>query len=107
MAVSASRLEVLSPELVLVDPRLAIDARASLSDPDDTLARLEPAGVAPVAEETAAALRRIIQVSYVEEPPRHGRSYLAAKRAAAIATWSTVALLVADTQLYDWPAVLH
>jgi hypothetical protein len=38
---SAVQPEIVSPELVLVDPRLATDALGRLSDPDDTLARLE------------------------------------------------------------------
>ena len=107
MAVSVAQVESLSPELVLIDPSLAIEARAWLSDPDDTLARLNPDLVSSIAEERAAALRRITQLSDVEELPRQARSYRAPKLAAAIATWSTAVILVADVQLYDWSVWLR
>ena len=38
---SPSQPEIVSPELVLIDPRLATDALGLLSDPDDTVARLK------------------------------------------------------------------
>ena len=107
MAVSVVQLESLSPELVLIDPRLAIEARACLSDPEDTLARLEPDLVSSIAEERAAALRRIIQLAEVEELPTRARSYRAPKLAAAIATWSAAVILVADMRLYDWSVWLR
>ena len=93
---------LVSPELALVDPHLATDARAKLPDPGDTLARLDPNPFASVAEERAAALRRITQLADQEELPRRPRSYRVPKLAAAIATWSMAAILVADVQLYDW-----
>jgi hypothetical protein len=78
--------EIVSPELVLVDPRLATDARGLLSDPDDTVARLEqqssldsaepPLAVKSVDpdsstdEEVAAVLRRITELSEVAPPKR-------------------------------------
>jgi hypothetical protein len=93
---------LVSPELALVDPHLAMDARAQLPDPGDTLARLEPNLVASVAEERAAALRRIIELSEPEELSARRRSYRVPKLAAAIATWGMAAILVADVQLYDW-----
>ncbi len=36
----SAQVDIVSPELALVDPRLAIGARELLSDPDDTIARL-------------------------------------------------------------------
>ena len=84
------QLEIVSPELVLVDPRLAADTRGLLSDPDDTVARLEqqssldsaeqPLPVGSVDrgfsadEEVVAALRRITELSAVESPPPKRRS---------------------------------
>jgi hypothetical protein len=82
----AAQPGIVSPELVLVDPRLAASARALLSDPDDTIARFEqqssleelPLPVlsvdpdSSVDEEVAAALRRITELSEVEPPERRG-----------------------------------
>jgi hypothetical protein len=80
--------EIVSPELVLVDPRLATDARGLLAHADDTVVRLEqqssldsaepPLSVARVDagssadEEVASALRRITELSEVEPPKRRG-----------------------------------
>jgi hypothetical protein len=102
MAVPVTHVESVSPELVLIDPRLAIDARARLSAPDDTLARLEPDLATSIAEKKAAALRRITELSDVDELATRRRSYRVPKLSMAIATWSTAAILVADVQLYDW-----
>ena len=88
---SAGGPEVVSPELVLVDPRLAIDARWLLPDPEDAFARLEqqpsqvdptrPPVTAPNAdrasitdEEIGSARRRINELSDVRPPkPRRAR----------------------------------
>ena len=64
--------------------------------------RLEPDLATSIAEQKAAALRRITELSEVEELPTRRRSYRVPKLAAAIATWGAVAILVADVQLYDW-----
>jgi hypothetical protein len=93
---SPARPEIVSPELVLVDPRLATDARGRLSHADDTVARLEqqssrdsaepPLSVASFApsssadEEVAAALRRITELSEVEPPERRGLRLLVVSR---------------------------
>lgn len=85
-----AQLEIVSPELVLVDPRLAADTRGLLADPDDTVARLEqPSSLDPAEpplpvgslgpgssadEEVVAALRRITELSEVEPPPAKRRS---------------------------------
>jgi len=83
---TSAQLEIVSPELVLVDPRLAMSARTLLSDPEDTLARLEqqssldraepPLPVLSVDrgfsadEELAGAVQRISELSEVEPPKR-------------------------------------
>ena len=85
---SPAQPEIVSPELVLVDPRLATDARGLLSDPDDTVARLEPQSSLDSAEpplpvesvdpgsstdeEVAGALGRLTELSEVEPPKRRG-----------------------------------
>ena len=77
--------EIVSPELVLVDPRLAKDARARLSGLDDTAALVHEASqdstelslhAESVAtgsasdEEIAAARRRLTESSELEPPKR-------------------------------------
>ena len=101
MAGTVAPQEILSPELVLIDPSLAAQARASLSDPDDVLGRFGARPAASVGDETAAARRRLIELSVVE-PPERRRSFRAPKLAGALATWTLVAMLVVDTQLYTW-----
>ena len=59
--------------------------------------------VSVMEAETAAALRRITQLSEVE-PPVPRRRYRVAKLAGAVATWSAFAILIADLGLYDWSA---
>jgi hypothetical protein len=93
---SPAQPEIVSPELVLVDPRLATDARGLLSDPDDTVARLEqesslesadpplPVGsVDPgssLDEEVTAALRRITELSEAEPAKRSSLRRLVVSR---------------------------
>ena len=81
---SPNQSEIVSPELVLVDPRLATDARGRLPGPDDTRFEDEPSldsaePPLPVDsveagsssdEEFAAALRRITELSEVEPTKR-------------------------------------
>jgi hypothetical protein len=83
---SPAQSEIVSPELVLVDPRLATDARGLLSDPDDTVTRLEqepsPDSAEPhlpvesveagssANEEVAGARQRLTALSEVEPPKR-------------------------------------
>lgn len=61
--------------------------------------------VSVMEAETAAALRRITQLSEVE-PPEPRPRYRVAKLAGAVATWSTFAILIADLGLYDWSSLL-
>jgi hypothetical protein len=93
---SPAEPEIVSPELVLVDPRLATDARGLLSDPDDTVARLEqqssldsaepplPVGTvdpgSATDEEVTAALRRITELSEAEPPKRTSLRLLVVSR---------------------------
>ncbi len=114
-----AELEILSPELVLVDPRLSIGARNLLADPEDTLARIlrrptlghgrrftsgtnaDPA--ASTDEDIGAARRRITELSEVVPPKPRRRRFLTL--VAVAGTSSAVALLVLDLQLglYQWP----
>jgi hypothetical protein len=102
MAICVARAETLSPELVLVDPRLATRARAQLCKPADTLARLTPDRVSVTDDARAAALRRITQFSELDELPRRRRSYRVPKLTAAIATWVAALFIAVDAGLYDW-----
>jgi hypothetical protein len=93
---SRAQPEIVSPELVLVDPRLATDARGLLSDPDDTLGRREPqpsldsaAPPLPVDsvdrgssadEEVVGAQQRLTELSEVEPPKRRGLRLLVVSR---------------------------
>lgn len=102
--------DLVSPELVLIDSRLAIDARKTLSEPDDTLLRLgQPSlakrrpstssGHAPFStdEEFSAALRRIVELSDVEpdaQPRRRIISFL-----AVTAAWAVVVIVAANLEL--------
>jgi hypothetical protein len=86
--------EIVSPELVLVDPQLATDARGRLSGPDDTLLEDKssldsaepPLPVESVEagsssdEEFAAALRRITELSEVEPTKRRSFRSLVVSR---------------------------
>lgn len=105
MAVSVEPPQTLSPELVLVDPRLAIDARGWLRDPDDVLSRHTRASHTeneqpPIADaDVAAALHRITELADVE-PPKRRRRYRGLKLVAAVEIWGLVAVLVAQTHLY-------
>ena len=96
MVATGNQPEIVSPELVLVDPRLATDARGLLSDPDDTVARLEqqssldsaehPLPVESVDpgssadEELAGALRRITKLSEVGPHKRRSLRLLVVSR---------------------------
>jgi hypothetical protein len=53
------------------------------------------------AEQTALALQRLDQLAEMDERLRRRRPrFRVAKLTAALATWATVAILVADTQLW-------
>jgi hypothetical protein len=105
MAESPAQPQTMSPELVLVDPCLAMDARERLPDLDDALSRHEsPSHTAneqpPIANTNlASALRRLTELADME-PSKPRRRYRALKLAAAVETWSLVAVLVAQTHLY-------
>jgi hypothetical protein len=93
---SPDQPEIMSPELVLVDPRLATHALGLLSDSDETVARLEqqsslnsaepPLPVESVDpgssadEEVAGALQRITALSELEPPRRRSLRLLVVSR---------------------------
>ena len=95
---------------MLIDSRLAIDARRTLSEPDDTLLRLgQPPSAEPrlstsrtdapfwVDDEFSAALRRIVELSDVEpdaQPRRRIISFL-----AVTAAWAVVVIVAANLEL--------
>jgi len=109
--------EIVSPELALVDPHLALVARSLLSDSEAMFARLEPPRqlnpVQPLAatkpdrpfssdEEIGAARRRITELSEVE-PPRQRRNLRLVALVSVSAAWSATVLLIADLQRVEWP----
>ena len=93
---SPAKSEIVSPELVLVDPRLATDARGRPSGPEDRVAQLEhqssldsadpPLPVENVEpgsssdEEVAAALRRLTELSDVEPTKRRSLRFVVVSR---------------------------
>ena len=97
------RVARLSPELALVDPRLAAGARRDLPDTGEA-----PAGrqdLRAAADEHAAALRRISRVSELDELDRFPESsprLRVPRFAVAIAAWGTALFLIADERIYDW-----
>lgn len=104
MAVRGAHVESLSPELALVDPRLAANARAQLppADGGDMVAFLEHDPSASTEDARAAALRRISRVAELEEFPDELPRLRVPKVGMAITTWSTAVTLVAYVRLYDW-----
>ena len=114
-----AELELLSPELALVDPRLSLHARTLLVDPGETLAQIVRTPTPPLGrelesgtnvdpasseeEDVAAALRRITELSEVVPPKPRRRRLL--PLVALAGTSSAVGLLVLDLQLglYQWP----
>ena len=110
--------EIVSPELALVDPHLALVARSLLSDSEDMFARLEPPRrLEPVQpplaatkpdrpfssdEEVGAARRRITELSEVD-PPQQRRKLRLVTLVSVSAAWSATVLLIADLQRVEWP----
>jgi hypothetical protein len=99
MASSTKTLKRLSPELVLVDPHLALQAREALADPE---AELFPCDhKQPSAEiDFEAAMRRLNDLAAMDAPIGR-RSHRPLKLLAAAETWSLVAVLVAQTYLHS------
>jgi hypothetical protein len=100
-----SSVEVLSPELVLVDPGLAAHLRAHLSDRAETRTQGEPEPIKWSEKQTEAALRRIEELAKEDERIRRGTDFRVAKLTAALASWCAVAILAADMQLWGLVAL--
>ena len=114
-----AELELLSPELALVDPRLSLHARTLLGEPGEAIAQIVRTATPPLGrelesgtnvdpassaeEDVAAALRRITELSEVVPPKPRRRRLL--PLVALAGTSSAVGLLVLDLQLglYQWP----
>ena len=111
--------EIVSPELVLVDPLLATSVRSLLPHPGDTLAHLEqrrqPDRVRPPLavsnsrrpltpdEEINAARQRITELSEVNPPKAASEASLVTLVSVA-AAWSAIGLLIVlELDLYEWP----
>ncbi|HSI98065.1 MAG TPA: hypothetical protein VK926_06850 [Gaiellaceae bacterium] len=112
-----SRHELVSPELVLVDPGLAEHARALLADPEEVVApavrlvpdpsRSSPAAEAPLSpssDAAEAAIRRISESSLEAEllgsarsPSRRGRRLVGSL--ALLASTCALAAFLADRQV--------
>ena len=115
----SAELEILSPELVLVDPRLSIGARNLLADSKDTLARIarrptrshgreltsgtnaDPAS--STEEDVGAALRRITELSEVVPPKPRRRRFLTLVAVAGASSAGGLLLLDLQLGLYQWP----
>jgi hypothetical protein len=95
-----SSVEILSPELVLVDPGLAAHLRVNVSDREETGTQPEPEAIEWSEKQTEAALRRIEELAKEDERLRRGTDFRVAKLTAALASWIAVAILAADMQLW-------
>jgi hypothetical protein len=100
-----SSVEVLSPELVLVDPGLAAHLRVHAWDREETGTQLEPEPIEWSEKQTEAALRRIDELAQEDERLRRGTDFRIAKLSAALASWIAVAILAADMQLWRLVAI--
>jgi hypothetical protein len=105
VSASVSSGEVLSPELVLVDPGLAAHLRVHASDRAETGEQLEPEPIEWSEKQTEAALRRIEELAKEDERLRRGNDLRVAKLSAALASWIAVSILAADLQLWRLVAI--
>jgi hypothetical protein len=89
---------VVTPELALVDPELAVrlrDLHADRETAADEDCERRVSGAWPT--ESLDALHRLVDLCDVE-PLRRARRFEAAKIGLAVATWGTFALLLLETQ---------
>ena len=92
----------MSPELVLVDPEIAVTARARLPERRPRHGRAMPDSTLVAVSDWEAALRRIAQRSTDEFDDRPSPSYRMPKVGLAAVTWTLAAFLISDVRLYDW-----
>ena len=105
MSAFVSSVQVLSPELVLVDPGLAAHLRTHALDREETGKQLGPEPIEWSEKQTEAALRRIEELAKEDDRLRRGTAFRVAKLSAALASWIAVAILAADMQLWRLVAI--
>jgi hypothetical protein len=98
----AANVHILSPELALIDPQLAVSARNQLPQPGDTVARLKPRLTTALDRTREDAVRRLNECAAPPEELVEGRRrYRGLKLIGVITTWVIALVLIGDARLYD------